>query len=223
MHKGVCCIGLVLVSTGVGCSKGKEPELSAPAGVDAGSAPAAAAPVEEDSDARDRTWVTVSANNQALLRQLGKADGFCETKCTIADQVIWESNLCLGKKLDLRFVGNDCEKAAVMHQLPEPNPDPSEAVLVHVYRRGALEYPVHTRGVVRSPKASRPTGSSFYWIAGALGQPGSPPRYSADGNRVEFETLDGKKQNVPLLASSKPQTPDSKSAPARKKKRKGKR
>lgn len=151
---------------------------------------------------RDLGWTAVSQDGTAALTQTHVGDGKCVRSCTDAPEgrEVWRAEGCIGKRLDLRFVGNDCEKVAVLHQLPEVRSGESwrKVRVAHVYARDRLAYPVEAAGAVQDLKKLRSAGSTFYWLQGALGQPGPGPRYSADGAAVEFVTLDGRAQAIPL-------------------------
>ncbi len=164
-------------------------------------------------------WFAVSANSKAVVTHSGEPTGRCKVSCAVGEEEKWSGNTCLAKKLDLRFVSNDCEKLVVMHQLPVQEKVWQATALIHIYRRGAPEYEVAAGGVWKSPKSLKRTGSSFYWIAGALDQPGQAPRYSEDGTAVEFETLDGRRQRVSLLESARPQKKPGAKKPSKKKRR----
>jgi hypothetical protein len=185
----------------------KEAPPPAPSDVPA-AAPAANAeppPAPDLEGDPELKWFAVSSNSKAVVTHVGQSTGRCKVNCMVGETEHWTSANCLGRKLDLRFVSNDCEKLVVMHQLPEVDKNWAATALIHIYRKGAPEYVVAVGGIWKTPKALKATGSSFYWMAGALEQPGEPPRYSADGNTVEFDTLDGRRQTVSLLASAKPQ------------------
>ncbi len=167
-------------------------------------APVAEPTPTDEGPFRDLGWSAVSADGSAVLMQTHVGGGKCKRTCNDSPQgkAVWTADGCIGKRIDLRFVGNGCERVVVLHQLPKvASGERWETVAVgHVYRQEKLEYPIAAAGAVRDFKKIRGAGSTFYWLAGALEQPGPAPRYSADGSAVEFVTLDGKQQSIPLIA-----------------------
>jgi hypothetical protein len=164
--------------------------------------PTAIATPEADDPFRDFNWSAVSSDGTAVLMQTHVGNAKCRRTCNDAPgaKEVWSADGCVGKRIDLRFVANDCGKAVVLHQLPEVKGGQrwQEIEVAHVYKQGTLAYAVDAAGAVRDFKKIRSAGTTFYWLAGALNVPGVPPKYSADGNAVEFATVDGKKQSIPL-------------------------
>ena len=72
-----------------------------------------------------------------------------------------------------------------------------QAQVMRVYKKEKLDYPVV--GIAAMPN-EKLTKTSPSWLKGCYGVAGDPPRYSADGSAVEYESIDGKKQRVPLVA-----------------------
>jgi hypothetical protein len=161
-----------------------------------------AATSDADDPFRDLNWTAVSQDSTAVLMQTHVGDGRCKRVCNDSPngKELWSADGCIGKKIDLRFVANDCGKSVVLHQLPEVKNGArwQEVEVAHVYKEGAQAYAVNAAGAVRDFKKIRSAGNTFYWLSGALNIPGAPPRYSADGDAVEFTTVDGKKQSIPL-------------------------
>jgi len=191
---------LALCLAALGCKRERAPEppkISIPEAEPAPEAPA-------DDAYRDLRWTAVSENGTAVLAQTPDAAGKCRRVCTGAgNAAVWSADGCIGKRIDLRFVSNDCEKVVVIHQLPEVSADSRQwpqAEVVHVYKRGDKDYAVPAGGAVRDWKRVRSAGTTFYWLAGALGQPGTAPRYSAGGTAVEFDTVDGNHNSVSLVS-----------------------
>jgi len=196
--------GLLLGPLG-GCKK-EQP----PAEVDVSSGAAADLPPEpqEDSPYKELSWSTVSQDGTAVLSQSADATGKCRRWCNGAPNgsELWNAEGCIGEKIDLRFVGNDCEKVIVLHQLPKTTASSAnwpQVEVAHVYTRGKLDYAVVAGGAVRNFRQIRSAGTTFYWLAGALGVPGERPRYAPDGSAVLFTTVDGTAQSIPLAAARK--------------------
>jgi hypothetical protein len=172
--------------------------------------PAEAAPGEESEPAgsdlgRELSWTAVSPDNQVALIQTGDLRGQCTARCsrTHAGQELWTASKCFGKRIDLRFISNDCERVVVIHQLPRAAGIPQTTVVGQVFRRDKLDYTINAGATVRDWKKVRSAGTSFYWLAGVLGVPGTAPGYAADGSAVELETIDGKKHSIPLTVTVK--------------------
>lgn len=160
------------------------------------------------SEASDRAkqaldWTAVSPDDQVALVQTGDLRGLCVTECsrTHAKQQLWRVEKCFGTKLDLRFVSNDCEKVVVIHQLPKALGIPQQSVVGEVFRRDKRQYTINAGATVKDWSKVRSAGSTFYWLAGTLGMPGTAPRYSADGQAVELTTVDGTKHSIPLTVT----------------------
>lgn len=149
---------------------------------------------------QDLDWTAVSPDDQVALVQTGDLRGQCVAECskTHAKQQLWRADKCFGTKLDLRFISNDCEKVVVIHQLPKALGIPQQTVVGEVFRRDKREYLINAGATVKDWSKVRSGGTTFYWVAGTLGMPGTPPRYSADGQSVELTTVDGTKHSIPL-------------------------
>src|SRR6185369_8809969 len=117
---------------------------------------------------------------------------------------VWRAPICLGKRIDLRIIANDCSRAVILHQLPKAAGIPQKTVVGEVFARdkkGAfkLDYGFNGGATVKDWSKVKNAGSNFYWLSGTLGVPGNAPRYSADGKAVEFEVIDGKHQSIALI------------------------
>ena len=202
------------------CSKEKtrEPGTEAKPSPTAATAevPAAAKPEEAEvpQEVRDLQWNAVSEDTKAVVQQSADRSFRCTATCLVGEEERWTSSSCLGKRIDLRFVSNDCEKLVVLHQLPKVTGDRRAAEVAHIYKRGVLEYAVNAGGVVPDEKKLRSAGTTFYWLAGALGIPGTAPHYAAGGSGVEFDTVDGRHQTIPFVTPPRP-TPTQTTTPAK--------
>jgi len=186
------------------------PEAPAPIAPEEASAAPAGDPAPEATSVladpfRDLGWTAVSKDGSTALEQTHLGGGKCQRSCKVGPEggkEVWKAQGCIGKRIDLRFVGNGCERVVILHQLPDVRSGErwEQVAVGHVYRKDRLEYPIAAAGAVRDFKKIRSAGNTFYWLAGALEQPGPAPGYSADGAAVEFVTVDGKKQSIPLIA-----------------------
>lgn len=192
--------GLLLAPLG-GCKK-----ESPPAEVDVPTPAAADLPPEppDEGPYKDLSWSTVSQDGSAVLSQSADLGGRCRRVCNAAPSgsELWNAEGCIGERIDLRFVSNDCEKVVVLHQLPKTTASSAnwpQVEVAHVYTRGKLDYAVAAGGAVRNFRQIRSAGTTFYWLAGALGVPGERPHYAPDGSAVLFTTVDGTAQSIPLV------------------------
>jgi len=164
---------------------------------------AAAAQAQADEEARKReySWESRSPDESATLVQSYLGNERCQVACKNAgDKEVWSSEVCLAKRIDLRFLSNDCERVIVMHQIPKPQRRWQLLEVAHVYKRGAEpDWTVQAGGMFREESAMRRNGSSYYWLGGALNVPGNPPKYTPDGKGVAYETIDGKSYVMPLV------------------------
>jgi len=182
------------------------PPPAAAAAPPAAAAPAAAPPAgsdETDPARQELNWTAVSPDNQMALIQTGDLRRKCVAECTKthAKQMVWRAEKCFGTRIDLRFVSNDCEKVVVIHQLPKASGIPQQTVVGEVFHRDKRKYTINAGATVKDWSKVRSGGTTFYWLAGTLGMPGPPPRYSADGQAVELETVDGAKHSIPLTVT----------------------
>lgn len=172
----------------------------------AAPAPAPAEPATDESQNDVYRWTTVSADGTAVISHGSDGQGKCRRTCTDAPGAeVWSAEGCIAKRHDLRFVANDCGKVVVLYQLPEVKVSERErwrqAPVIRVYAREKLDREVTAAGAVRDWKAVRSAGTTFYWLGGALGQPGLAPRYSSDGNAVELQSIDGQAYKMTLTST----------------------
>jgi hypothetical protein len=196
-----------------GSKEGRAPPVESPppedpaAAAEAPTAPAAtpepAPGTESDSKKTELSWTAVSPDDQAALIQTGDLRGQCVAECSKGHgaEKLWRAEKCFGTKLDLRFISNDCEKVVVLHQLPRSAGIPQQTVVGEVFQRDKRKYTINAGATVKDWSKVRSGGNTFYWVAGTLGMPGTAPHYSADGQAVELETVDGKKHSIPLTVT----------------------
>ena len=195
---------LVVVLAFAGCSRKTEPASDAPAAPPS-AAPVAASPIEATAidagvDDNPLDWTTLSADAKTELEQKGKPDGSCVLTARRDGKTLWSGDRCLAKRADMRFLSKDGERFVVLHPVPEgSSTDWQHTEVAHVYRRTKPEWTVLAGGVIQDPSRARISGTSLEWLRGTLATPGRPPRYSPDGNSVEFETIEGQKQEIPLV------------------------
>lgn len=159
--------------------------------------PAEAPPAEDDEG--PFAWVIHSADGKSTLRQKPAGPGRCALECTDADDKrVWASTTdCFGEKSDRKFLANDCVRTVVMIPAPLRTQAWRVAQVMRVYKKEKLDYPVVGIAALPDEKLSKTSPS---WLKGCYGVAGDPPAYSADGSAVEYESIDGKKQRVPLVA-----------------------
>ncbi len=163
-------------------------------------APASAKRDSPDED-RLQNWLIVSPNGKVTVEQAAQgAEGAesCVVTAKRGSSALWTADSCLGTTLDFRFVGNDGQRLVVLHKLPVADHGDRAAEVAHVYGEGKLEYAVHAAGAVRNWKLLRHSGTSLLWLEGVMGVEGKAPAYSAAGDAVEFTTIDGAAQKIPL-------------------------
>lgn len=182
-------LALVAVS---GC---KKPKPAAPV------VPAPALPIVSPADTADdpRVWKVRSSNQLAVLTQGLGAAGQCELQCELEGKPapVWKAVVdCFGQRVDWRFVANDCERTVVLLPSPSRGQAWRKTMVMRVYKRHMLDYPVYGPGVVTDETKLLNQGS---WLKGCFGVAGEPPHYSDDGQAVEFTTVAGSPQRVPLV------------------------
>lgn len=159
---------------------------------------------EDEADRDPRNWTTPSAAGAALLKQKKNDPRGCRVTCTWNGAEVWSSDTCLGETGDFRFVSEDCERVVVIHPVARSEAGGwGSAKAAHVYKRSKLDYVVNVGAVVRDERQVRKSGSNVEWLAGTLKTAGTPPRYAKAGDAVEFETLGGQTQRIPLVAPEK--------------------
>jgi hypothetical protein len=156
---------------------------------------AAAQEAEEDSK---WAWVIHSGDGKATLRQKPSTPDRCYLECTSGDgSVAWKANAaCLAEKADWKFMAPDCTRTVVLIPAPPRGKPWRASQVMRVYKKEKLDYQVMGIAVLKDEKLMK---ASPTWVKGCYGVPGDPPRYSADGLAIEYESIDGKRQTVPLI------------------------
>jgi hypothetical protein len=142
-------------------------------------------------------WVIHSGDGKATLRQKETAPGKCYLTCTTGDgKEAWKSSgACMAEKAERKFMGKDCQRTIVFIPSPPRGKNWRQAVVMRVYKKEKLDYPV--MGIAALPDERLMKGSTS-WLKGCYGVDGEPPRYSSDGDAVEYDSIDGKSHSVPL-------------------------
>ena len=205
---GAALIAGLALALGGGCKKEQPPAAEVEVSTGAAVAESPAEPPDDDSPYKDLSWSAVSQDGTAVLSHSANETGKCRRWCNDAPNAseLWNAEGCIGEKIDLRFISNDCEKVVILHQLPKATAHAAnwpQVEVGHVYTRGKLDYAVAAGGAVRNFRQIRSAGTTFYWLAGALGVPGERPRYAPDGAAVLFTTVDGTAQSIPLVSQAK--------------------
>lgn len=199
---------LLLVLAGAltfGCSRKTAPSepaarAEAKAEPGAGAQPDSPPPPASDTEPNPLDWRTDSADGLTALEQKAKPDGTCTLKATRGEKTLWTGAACLGRRADMRFIANDGERVVVLHPVPKGSGgDWQHTEVAHVYRRTKLEWAVQAGAVIHDPRRARISGSSLEWLRGTLATPGPKPRYSEDGTSVKLETIEGDRQEIPLV------------------------
>jgi hypothetical protein len=172
----------------------------APPEVLAVPAPTSPAPDAGVLDDDPKAWQSYSADGKATLRQRS-VGGDCYSECTLGDgtRVFEGIGPCFSAKHERHFVSLDCERVVIIIPAPDRGKAWSTTEVMRVYARNQLDYSVPGSAVI----AEKFTKTSTSWLKGCFGVPGDEPRYSADGLSVEYETVEGKKGSVPLVAPPK--------------------
>lgn len=197
-------LGLALTS--LGCKEQPPSPVASPAPPPVATPPPPEANPDVPASIRSLRWETVSEDARSVLTQTADLQSRCVTACTVGGKALWSGTTCMGQRIDLRFVGNDCERAVVLHHLPRAASRWQTTEVVHSYLRGQLDLTLQAGGVVRDGQKIQSAGSTFYWLSGAAGRPGPPPRYANGGQAVEFETVDGSRYAIPLTAAGRVET-----------------
>lgn len=165
-------------------------------------APAAA----RSEDARGWSVVSPNADYEATQRPVG--DAGCRVEVKRGERtLVWAADRCFGTADDLYFLSNNGEGLIVFRTFPAKANDKAAgmkaALGVEVFAKGERvaghavgSFVADTRPLVNAKR-------HFYWIEGALGQPGVPPGPSKDAEAIEFSTLDRKSWSVGFNGKTK--------------------
>lgn len=153
------------------------------------------------------SWAAWSPDGKTSLRQRYAQKGLCTVWCERDAKEVWRAETeCQGTAGDAHYVSDDCERSVLFLGTPPRSASLLSAKLIQVFDRTALAY-----DVVGAALTSKPDTAKRYplLVKGLGGNEGDKPAYSPDGKSVTFETVEGKKQAVPLAAA-----PSAQQAPA---------
>ncbi|MFN7133204.1 MAG: hypothetical protein ACK4N5_14085 [Myxococcales bacterium] len=162
-----------------------------------------------------RSWVIVSPNAEYAGEQVASGAS-CRFTVRRGEQVLWSAERCFGDRGDPRFLSADGERVLVLYAFPETKGGMEKALAGELFHRGQVVRQYRVGQFVRDYKPLFAGRKHFYWLEGALGQPGVPPGLTKDGTGVELNTLDGKRHVVHFDGRAPPMKP----APKPKKKKK---
>jgi hypothetical protein len=155
------------------------------------------------AELRPLHWRVISQDANATLLQQATGPTACKVTCTLKDkgEPVWSSEACLATRSDPRFVSNDCERLLVLTALPTKGPTLQDVPVAHVYGRAQREFTYKIGDLIRDPDSLRVYSSSFHWLQGVSGTPGSPPHYREDAEGVDFTTVDDMAHSLPFYPS----------------------
>ena len=147
------------------------------------------------------SWEIRSADESSTLKEsFLKSSSKCSLECRVGATIAWSATTdCLGEKADRKFVSKDCRRTVVMIPAPPRGQMWRRVQVMRIYNRGELDYAVVGAAAMPDEVRLRAYRS---WLKGCYEVPGEPPRYSADGNAVEYETIDDKKSQISLIADA---------------------
>ena len=134
-------------------------------------------------------WVTPSDDTRAVAEQQVLGSG-CRLRVVRDGSLLWSMERCVAGPKDYRFLSNDGLSLMVLYAFPEQGEAPKAARAGALYKRGQKAKEFRVGQFVADLKPLVMTSAHFYWLEGAMGQPGVPPGTSRDGRRVELTTLD---------------------------------
>lgn len=141
-------------------------------------------------------WIAVSPNAQVEATQQADGKGGCRLEVKRAGEVVWSAARCFGARADGHFVTNDGRTLLVVYAFPKNPGAIGRATAAELFVRGQRARAFEVGRFVRDPKPLVMARKHFYWLEGALGQPGVPPGYSKDGTAVELTTLDRRSWSI---------------------------
>jgi hypothetical protein len=161
--------------------------------------PAAPPPPAADDD--PRAWQTYSFDGRTGLKQTSVGER-CLLTCTLPDGArAWEAvGPCQSTRGERRFLAPDCGRLVVLVPAPIRGKAWTATEVMRVYQRDQLAYAV--MGVAVLPE--KVMRASITWLQGCFGAPGPEPRYSSDGQWVEYTTVEGATGRVSLKAEQRP-------------------
>ena len=147
----------------------------------------------ETADPNGFTVVSANADFEASQVSQGTT---CQLEVRKGATVLWSLKRCLGDRNDAHFLSNDGMSLMVVYTFPSQSAGPKAASALAIYFKGAPTRLLEVGRFVRDVKPLIMARSHFYWLEGAMGQPGVPPGLSKDGSAVELTTLDRRSWSV---------------------------
>jgi hypothetical protein len=195
---------LAAVLVFLGCERAPPPAPGNVSDPSKEEAPEAVPPSQETAVGKDSlpladekpesSWSAFSADGRAEVRQGRVREGRgsrCTTTSTVSAspgqrEVMWKWDTCIATREQLIFVSPEGQRVIVIEPLPERlKGDWRGRDVVTLYEQGLRLKFLRAGAAVRSLDAQR-------WVRGTAGLPGTPPKYSADGTAIEFETVEGR-------------------------------
>lgn len=144
------------------------------------------------------SWAAWSPNGKTSLRQRYTQKGLCTVWCERDAKELWRAETeCQGTASDAHYVADDCERSVLFLGTPPRTESKLSAKMIQVFDRTTLAYEV-----LGAALTSRSDTAKRYplLVKGLGGNAGARPAYAPDGKSVAFETVEGKKEAVPLAA-----------------------
>jgi hypothetical protein len=143
-----------------------------------------------------KAWSAQSADGHARLEQVDH-DGTCTVSCAVDGARRWSFERgCDDDSEDLHFVAADCQRWAVFYANP-PRGSLLTTHYISVFDGAKLGWHVVGAALVKDQESAQ---ARAHLVAGLGGVSGEQPRYSSDGSKVEFSTIEFAAQAVPLRA-----------------------
>ena len=140
-----------------------------------------------------QAFVATSADYAVSLEQTLVKKG-CKVEAKRGKAVLWTSDRCL--EGDLHFLANDGERLISLYAFPQKAGGMRGAKGVELYRQAERKKSFSVGTFIRDERPLINASRHFYWLEGALRQPGVPPGVTVDGKGVELTTLDGRRYLV---------------------------
>lgn len=146
-------------------------------------------------------WSTISDDTTASAEQIEQGRG-CRLTVKRNEEVVWSVARCVAEKQDARFVSND-GRLLVLFAFPDGKAGIKAARAGELWRAGKVVASWPVGRFVKDVKPLVATSRHFYWLEGAMGQPGVPPGVPAKTQVVELVTLDRRSWRIGFDGSIK--------------------
>lgn len=149
---------------------------------------------------KESSWATPSRNGEVVLHSTEVSKG-CEVRCEKKDgSVLWaETAPCQMPKEHLRFVSDDCERVVTIDPAPITATLWQALPVARVFARSKLEYEVAAVTLFSDGALMK---RSRGWLRGHSEVAGEGPTYRDDGQAVVLVTVEGKRQELPLVKAA---------------------